>query len=212
MTGTLNIAVLASGRGSNLKAILDAVRSGTIRRARVSLVISNNPDAGALQIARVNGIASLHLSRQQFESDEAFNTALLSALTRHGVNFIALAGYLKKIHSSIIQAYRNRIINVHPALLPAFGGPGMYGKFVHEAVIKSGAAISGATVHVVDEQYDHGAIILQKSVPVAPDDTPETLAARVSAIEHEIYPEAIRLFAEGKVKIEEQHVEIESHV
>jgi len=211
LTSTLNIAVLASGKGSNLKAIIDPVRAGTIRQARVSLVISNNSDAGALQIARANGIPSLHLSRQQFESDEAFNKALLSALTRHGINFIALAGYLKKIHPSIIQAYRNRIINVHPALLPSFGGPGMYGKFVHEAVIKSRAATSGATVHIVDDQYDHGAIILQKSLPVAPDDTPETLAAKVSAIEHQIYPEAIRLFAEGRVKIGEQHVEIESH-
>ena len=211
MTDTLNIAVLASGKGSNLKAILDAVRAGTICHARVCLIISNNPDAGALQIALANGIPSLHLNRQQFQSDEAFNKALLSAFSQHGINFIALAGYLKKIHPSIIQAYRNRIINVHPALLPSFGGPGMYGKFVHEAVIKSKAPISGATVHIVDELYDHGAIILQKSVPVAPDDTPETLAARVSRIEHEIYPEAIRLFAEGKVKIEEQHVEIESH-
>jgi len=209
--GTLNIAVLASGKGSNLKALLDAVKAGKIRQARVCIVISNNPDAGALQIARADGIPWLHLSRQQFESDEAFNAALLSALTRHGVNFIALAGYLKKIHPSIIRAYRNRIINVHPALLPAFGGPGMYGKFVHEAVIKSRAPVSGATVHVVDELYDHGVIILQKSVPVTPGDTPETLAARVSAVEHEIYPEAIRLFAEGKVKIEELHVEIESH-
>ena len=187
------------------------MRAGTIHHARVCLIISNNSDAGALQIARANAIPSLHLSRQQFQSDEAFNNALLSALTRHGINFVALAGYLKKIHPSVIQAYRNRIINVHPALLPAFGGPGMYGKFVHEAVIKSGAPISGATVHVVDEQYDHGVIILQKSLPVAPDDTPESLAAKISAIEHEIYPEAIRLFAEGKVKIEEQHVEIESH-
>jgi phosphoribosylglycinamide formyltransferase 1 len=210
LSGTLRIAVFASGRGSNLKAILDAIRSGSIPNALIALVISNNSDSGALAIAHSNSIPALHLSRKQFESDESFDRTLLARLNDHRVNLIALAGYMKKIPPAIVKAFRDRIINIHPALLPAFGGPGMYGSFVHEAVIKSGAPFSGATVHVVDEEYDHGRIILQRSVAVDPGETPETLAAKVSEIEHELYPEAIRMIAEGKVIIGKGHALTES--
>ena len=198
----LNIAVFASGTGSNFKAILEAIKSGSIRNAKVVVVISNNSDAGALAIARDHGLPGLQINRKQFESDEAFTTAILNALHTYRTNFIVLAGYMKKIDPLIIRNFRNRIVNIHPALLPSFGGKGMYGMRVHEAVIASKAALSGATVHIVDEEYDHGRIVLQKKVPVDPQDTPETLALRVLNIEHEIYPEAIRLIAEGQIDLD----------
>jgi phosphoribosylglycinamide formyltransferase 1 len=210
LIGRLRIAVFASGRGSNLKAILDAIKSGRVPNALIALVISNNSGSGALEIGRTNSIPSLHLSRKQFDSDEAFDTTVLSALREHAVNFIVLAGYMKRVAPPIIGAFKNRIVNIHPALLPSFGGPGMYGRFVHEAVIRSGAAVSGATVHIVDEEYDQGRIVLQRSIPIAPDETPDSLAAKVSLLEHEIYPEAIRMFAEGEIFPEEEHVITES--
>ncbi len=206
MSAGLNIAVFASGRGSNFKAIIDAIKHGSIRNAKVVVVISNNSDAGALQIARENGIPGVHLSRKHFSSDESFTTALLQTLRAHRTNLIVLAGYMKKIDPAVIRAFRSRIINIHPALLPAFGGTGMYGMRVHEAVIERKAAVSGATVHVVDEEYDHGQILLQKTVAVDPADTPESLAAKVLKIEHDIYPQAIRLIAEGQITLDgDQH-------
>lgn len=208
MPEQLNIAVFASGKGSNFRAILDAIKSNRIRNAQVVLVISNNAEAGALMTAREHDIAAAHITRKHFETDEQFNNALLSTLASHNANFIVLAGYMKKIDPCIIRSYRNRIVNIHPALLPSFGGAGMYGRHVHEAVIAQKATHSGATVHIVDEEYDHGQIILQRSVPVAEGETPESLAERVLAIEHELYPEAIKLFAEGKVKVDGQHVTI----
>ena len=204
----MNIAVFASGRGSNFLAILDAIESGNIRNARIVLAMSNNSDAGALTIAREHNILALHLSRKQFDSDEAFNNVLLTTLGHNGVNFIVLAGYMKKLDPLVIQRYKNRIVNIHPALLPAFGGEGMYGMHVHEAVVASKAKFSGATVHIVDEEYDRGPIVLQKSVKVAADETPESLAEKIRAIEHEIYPATIRLFAEGKVMVNGQRVTI----
>lgn len=208
MADDLKIAVFASGRGSNFEAILKAIRGGKIRGAEIVVVISNNSGAGALSTARTNGIPAVHVSRMQFESEGEFDTQLLNTLDNHRVNFIALAGYMKKISPAVISRYRNRIVNIHPALLPEFGGAGMYGEHVHKAVIAAGKTVSGATVHIVDEVYDRGAIVLQKSVPVAPGETPETLAAKVLELEHEIYPEAIRLFAEGKVTITEHKASI----
>jgi formyltetrahydrofolate-dependent phosphoribosylglycinamide formyltransferase len=201
VTDHLKIAVFASGKGSNFEAIVKAIKEGRINGAGIVCVVSNNSGAGALETARKNGIPALHISRLQFESDADFDGHLLDALERHGANFIALAGYMKRVSPAVIAHYKNRIVNIHPALLPDFGGAGMYGEHVHQAVIASGARVSGATVHVVDEVYDHGAIILQKTVPVAPDETPETLAKKVLAVEHEIYPEAIALFAAGRVTI-----------
>lgn len=204
----LKIAVFASGKGSNFGAIQSAIENGNIPGASVVLVISNNPGAGALQIAKDHGIDARHISRAQFDTDEAFEQNLLETLERHGVNFIVLAGYMKKVSSAVISRYRNRIVNIHPALLPDFGGKGMYGEHVHKAVIASGRKVSGATVHVVDEVYDHGAIVLQQTVPVSPDDTPESLAKKVLEVEHRLYPEAISLFAEGRVTINENKASI----
>ena len=201
MNDALKIAVFASGRGSNFEAILKAIRAGKIKGARIVGVVSNNSGAGALETARQNGITALHISRTQFESDSDFDSHILNTLDNLRVNFIVLAGYMKRVGSAVISRYRNRIVNIHPALLPEFGGRGMYGEHVHSAVIAARKTLSGATVHIVDEVFDHGAIVLQKTVPVAPDDTPETLAKKILKIEHEIYPEAIRLFAEGKVTI-----------
>jgi len=204
----LNIAVFASGKGSNFRAIQTAILNGSIRKAKIVLVISNNSDAGALVAAREFDVSAVHLSRKQFATDDEFNAALIRTLETHGVNFIVLAGYMKKIDSSLIQRFKNRMLNIHPALLPAFGGSGMYGMHVHEAVIAQKAYITGATVHLVDEEYDHGAIVLQRTIAVMPDDTPQTLAAKVQRIEHDLYPEAIRLFADGQIKIDGQHVTV----
>ena len=205
----LNIAVFGSGRGSNFRAILKAIEDGKIADARIVVVLSNNSGAGILEIARTHGIPSIHLSRSQFAAEDEFVTTLLQKLSEHGVNFVVLAGYVKRLHPRVIQKYRNRIINIHPALLPKYGGEGMYGMHVHEAVIAAGDTVSGATVHIVDEEYDHGPIVLQKEVPVDPNDTPEMLAARVLRVEHQIYPEAIRLFASGRVTVHEREVEVQ---
>lgn len=197
----VRIAVLGSGRGSNFKAILDAIHGGRIPNVTVSVVISNNSDAGILETARANGLPAVHLSGKQFPTEEAFADALLRTFSEHNVHLIVLAGYMKLLHLRVIRQYRNRIVNIHPALLPKFGGRGMYGMRVHEAVLAAGEKFSGATVHLVDEEYDRGAIIMQRSVPVTDGDTPESLAAKVLRVEHEIYPEALRLFAEGNVVV-----------
>ena len=179
------IAVLASGRGSNLKALMDALGAGA--PGRVALVVSDRPNAAALDRAREAGIPALHVA-----ADDA--DGLLAALSGNGIGLVVLAGYLKRVPDTVTAAYRGRILNVHPALLPAFGGPGMYGARVHEAVLASGARVSGATVHVVDEQYDRGPIVAQWPVPVRPGDTPDSLAARVLAIEHRLLPAATIAF------------------
>jgi phosphoribosylglycinamide formyltransferase-1 len=191
----LQLAVLGSGRGSNFQAILRAIDGGRLPSTRVCLVISNNSDAGILALARSAGIPAQHLSQKQFPDEEAFADAMLGALRDHGADLIALAGYMKRVPPQVVRAYRGRILNIHPALLPKYGGQGMYGHHVHEAVIAARERVSGATVHVVDEEYDRGPVVLQRTVDVSPDDTPETLAARVLQVEHELYPEAIRQFA-----------------
>jgi formyltetrahydrofolate-dependent phosphoribosylglycinamide formyltransferase len=203
----LKLAVFASGRGSNFEAILKAIAAGRLD-AEVCVLISNKSDAGALEIARRHGIPALHLSAKQFPSQEAFDAALLEVLARHEVNFIALAGYLKKLSPTIVQAYRNRILNIHPALLPAFGGQGMYGHHVHEAVLQYGCKVTGVTVHIVTEEYDAGPPVIQRCVPVLDDDTPESLAARVLEVEHQVYPEALQYFAEDRVRVEGRRVRI----
>ncbi|MCX7762600.1 MAG: phosphoribosylglycinamide formyltransferase [Candidatus Kryptonium sp.] len=196
----MNIAVFASGRGSNLMAILNAIKEGKIN-AKVALVISNNSNAGALEIAKANGIDALHISRAQFTSDEDYVKKLLYELKSRNIELIVLAGYMKKIPPEVVQEYRNKILNIHPALLPAFGGQGMYGMNVHKAVIDYGVKVTGVTVHIVDEEYDHGPIVMQRAIEVRDDDTPETLAERVLKVEHEIYPIAIKLFVDGKITV-----------
>lgn len=180
------IAVLASGRGSNLQALLDALRD-RLAPGRVVLVVANRPDAGALDRARAAGIAT-HVTRADGQDAED----LLGALQAAGARLVVLAGWLKRVPDAVVAAYRGRMLNVHPALLPAFGGPGMYGHRVHEAVLASGARLSGATVHLVDEQFDHGTILAQWPVPVRPGDTAATLAERVLATEHRLLPAAVR--------------------
>jgi phosphoribosylglycinamide formyltransferase-1 len=186
------LCVLASGRGSDLRAIIKASKTGLIR-SRVKLVISNNSKSGALKIAKSNKIPACHLSHIMFSSNELFVKEFLRLLEKYKIDLIALAGYMKMIEPSIIKKFRNRIINIHPALLPKYGGKGMYGIHVHEAVINSGDEVTGVSVHYADEVYDHGKIILQKQVKVKPGDTPETLRKRVLRTEHKVYPEAIRL-------------------
>jgi phosphoribosylglycinamide formyltransferase-1 len=197
----MNIAVFASGRGSNFQAILNAIEAG-ILPARVVVLISNKSEAGAMEIARAHTISTLHLSQKMFLSEEALAVAMLEVLEKNHAEFIALAGYLKKIPGQVIRQYRNRIVNIHPALLPSFGGEGMYGHFVHESVLASGEKVSGATVHLVDEEYDRGPIVLQKTVDIMPDETPDSLAAKVLMVEHEIFPLALKAFAEGRVRVE----------
>ena len=179
--GPVRVAVLVSGGGTNLQALLDALHDSPI--ARVARVISNRPDAGALERARRAGVPTTVL-RDAHDAAE-----LQSALA--GAQLVVLAGYLKLVHASVVARFRGRMINIHPALLPDFGGPGMYGQRVHEAVLASGAKESGATVHFVDAEFDSGAIIAQEKVPVLHGDTAETLAARVLEAEHRLLPKVV---------------------
>jgi phosphoribosylglycinamide formyltransferase 1 len=197
----MNIAVFASGRGTNFQAILNAIDAGFLP-ARVSVLISNRSDAGAIETARAHNIPAVHLSQKLFSSEEKLAEAMLDILSEHRTDLIALAGYMKKVPTQVVRKYRNRIVNIHPALLPAFGGAGMYGHHVHEAVIASREKISGASVHLVDEEYDRGPVICQKSVVVDRNDTPDSLAAKILKIEHEIYPFVLKAFSEGRIKIE----------
>ena len=203
----LNLCVLASGSGTNLKAILNAAKLRKIS-SRVVLVISNNSGSGALKTAARSDIPAYHLSQKQFSTEKEFNVRMLSLLKKYSTDMIVLAGYMKMLSPVIIRKFRTRIINIHPALLPAFGGKGMYGMNVHQAVISSGVKTSGATVHLVDEIYDNGAVIIQKEVPVKPGDDAEKLRKRVLRAEHKLYPEAIKLFEEKKVSIRKNKVTI----
>ncbi|HOX19690.1 MAG TPA: phosphoribosylglycinamide formyltransferase [Gemmatimonadales bacterium] len=177
------VAVCISGGGSNLQALLDRLQGEA--PARVVLVLSNRADAGGLERARQAGVPAEVLS------DPADASEWITRLGRRDVDLLVLAGYLKLVPPGVVQKYAGRILNVHPALLPAFGGAGMYGTRVHEAVLASGATESGPTVHLVDEVYDRGAILAQRRVPVLPDDTPDRLAARVLAVEHALLPEVV---------------------
>lgn len=185
---SVRLAVLASGGGSNLQAILD--RFATMEHVRCALVVSDRARAGALRRAEAANVPALHVP-----ADAGSDAALLAALDEHRIDLIALAGYLRLVPARIVERYRGRILNIHPALLPAFGGAGMYGMRVHEAVLAAGCRITGATVHHVDERYDEGRIIAQWPVPVLPDDTAETLAARVLRVEHRLYPAVIDMVA-----------------
>jgi phosphoribosylglycinamide formyltransferase-1 len=195
----MHLAVFASGGGSNFQAILDAISAGRLE-ASVVLCVSNKAAAGALVRAEDAGVPTTVLDPRNFEVETDYEATLLSTLSDHGVTHIALAGYLRRIPSGLVAAYRDRIVNIHPALLPAYGGPGMYGRHVHHAVIAAKDAFSGATVHLVDEEYDTGPIILQDTVPVLPDDDAESLAARVLRVEHRLYPAALQLLSEGRIR------------
>ncbi|MCI6375918.1 MAG: phosphoribosylglycinamide formyltransferase [Clostridiales bacterium] len=204
---SVRIAVLCSGGGTNLQALIDAQEAGQID-GKIVLVLSNASKAYALERARKHGIEDKFISKKQLGSDVAFNDAILAELRRVRAELVVLAGYLPIVGEQIVRAYEHRIINIHPALIPAFCGPGMYGHHVHEAVLAYGAKISGATTHFVDEQVDHGGVIMQESVPVLEDDTPDTLAARVLTVEHRILPESVRLFCAGKLGVDGRRVHV----
>jgi phosphoribosylglycinamide formyltransferase 1 len=198
----MHVAVAVSGRGSNLEALLRVLGPDT--PVRVVLVLSSRPDAPALEHAVAKRIPNVVLQ------DPAASAEWLEALERHAVDLVVLAGYVKLVPSDVIARYRGRIINVHPALLPSFGGKGMYGRRVHEAVLASGARESGATVHLVDEVYDRGAILGQARVPVLPGDDPDRLAARVLEVEHRLLPAAV-LAAAAAGRPVPIHEPVESH-
>lgn len=196
----LRVGVMVSGGGTNLQAILDAVDNGTITNAKIAVVISNNPGAYALERAKSRGIEAVCLSPRSFESRDAFNEAFLAKVDEYELDLIVLAGFLVTIPAAMIAKYRNRIINVHPSLIPSFCGVGYYGLKVHEAALARGVKVTGATVHFVDEGVDSGPIILQKAVEVLPGDTPEVLQRRVmEQAEWVILPEAIQMIANGRV-------------
>ena len=205
----LKVAVLVSGGGTNLQAILDAVDSGAITNAKVEVVISNNKNAYALERARNHGIEALCISPKDYETRDAFNEAFLERLDSCQPDLIVLAGFLVVIPEKMIEKYRNRIINIHPSLIPSFCGTGYYGLKVHEGVLGRGVKVTGATVHFVDEGTDTGPIILQKAVEVHQDDTPEILQRRVmEQAEWIIMPKAIDLIANGKVSVVDGKVRI----
>lgn len=205
----LKIAVLVSGGGTNLQAIMDAIETGTISNTKIEVVISNNKNAYALERARQKEIEALCISPKDYESRMEFNREFLQKLDKYEVDLVVLAGFLVVIPEEMIAKYRNRIINIHPSLIPSFCGTGYYGLKVHEAVLNRGVKITGATVHFVDEGTDTGPIILQKAVAVESEDTPEVLQRRVmEQAEWKILPEAINLIANGKVSVENGHVKI----
>ena len=206
----LNIAVLVSGGGTNLQAIIDRISDGTITNARIAAVISNNKNAYALERAAKAGIPARCVSPKDFPDREAFNEALIQAVDETGADLVVLAGFLVVIPEKMIQKYRNRIINIHPSLIPSFCGTGYYGLKVHEGVLTRGVKVTGATCHFVDEGTDTGPIILQKAVEVQQGDTPKSLQQRVmEQAEWIIMPKAIDLIANGKVSVVDGLVHIE---
>ena len=207
----LKIAVLVSGGGTNLQAIIDAIDAGKITNTQISVVISNNRNAYALERAKKAGIASEVLVSKTFENRAAFNQKLLEMIQSYGVDAVILAGCLLTIPESLVLAYPNKIINIHPSLIPSFCGQGYYGLKVHEAVLLRGCKVTGATVHFVDCGMDTGPIIMQKAVAIRQGDTPEVLQRRVmEEAEWEILPQAIHLLANGKLKVVDGLVQIEA--
>ena len=198
----LNILVCVSGGGTNLQAVIDAVKDGRIRNTRIAGVISNNRSAHALKRAEENGIDAVCLSPKEFPDRAAFNRAFLEKVNEYAPDLIVLAGFLVNIPPEMIRAYPNRIINIHPSLIPSFCGTGYYGLKVHEAALARGVKVTGATVHFVDDGTDTGPILLQKSVDVLPDDTPKSLQQRVmEEAEWILLPKAIDLIAAGRVEV-----------
>ena len=199
----LNIAVLVSGGGTNLQALIDAQATGQIQNGAISLVISSRTDAFALERAKKAGIPTRVLLRKGFAEQADYDAALLALLKEFQIQLVVLAGFMTIISETVIRQYENQIINVHPALIPSFCGPGFFGLHVHEAALEKGVKVSGATVHFVNEVCDGGPIILQKAVEVLPDDTPETLQRRImEQAEWKLLPRAVELFCAGKIVVE----------
>lgn len=197
------LGVLVSGRGSNLQAIIEAILSGEIR-ARIGAVISDQPDAKALERAGRYDIPAIYINRRDYASRDDFETAVAGQLAAHGVELVVLAGFMRILGSHFIQKFSGRIMNIHPALLPSF--PGLEAQ---KQAVEYGVRVSGCTVHFVDEGMDSGPIILQEAVPVVPEDTAETLATRILEVEHKLYPCAINLYCEGRLRVEGRRVLIE---
>ena len=205
----LRVVVLVSGGGTNLQAIIDAIAAGKVKNAQIVGVISNNKTVKSLERAQNAGISAVCVSPKDYESREVFNEALLAKVKEFAPDLIVLAGFLVKIPEAMVHEYSNRIINIHPSLIPSFCGVGFYGLKVHEAALRRGVKITGATVHFVDEGMDSGPIILQKAVEVEKGDTPEVLQRRVmEQAEWKILPKAINLIANGKISVEDHIVTI----
>lgn len=201
----VQVAVFASGSGSNLQALLDAESKGVLG-AHIRLVISNRKGAGALERARSGGREAQHISPEQFGTEKDYAARLLEVLAGQNIGLLCLAGYLRKLPAEVVTAYAGRVLNVHPAPLPQFGGAGMYGDRVHRAVLDSGATHSGPTVHFVDSDYDTGPVVAHTPVPVLDGDTPESLAARVLETEHRLYPRVVAAVALGRIRLLEGKV------
>ena len=205
----LNIGVLVSGGGTNLQKLIDAEKAGNIENGKLRVVIASNPEAYALKRAAQAGIEHFSLRRKDYPDVETYSQALIDALKERDIDLVVLAGFLTITGDNFVEAFRNRIINVHPALLPAFGGKGYYGLHVHEAALARGVKVTGATVHFVNEICDGGPIILQKAVAVKEGDTPETLQRRVmEEAEWILLPQAVSLFCQGKLTVEDSTVHI----
>ncbi|MCQ2502772.1 MAG: phosphoribosylglycinamide formyltransferase [Saccharofermentans sp.] len=199
----MKIAVFVSGGGTNLQAIIDNTKNGILQDVEITLVLSSSKDAYALERAANNGIKTAVVSKKDFASLEEWDETMVAEVEKSGAELVVLAGYLSLLGPEFVGKYSNRIINIHPALIPSFCGAGMYGIRPHQAALAKGVKVSGATVHFVNENYDDGPILLQKAVDVLPDDTPETLQKRImKECEWQILPQAIRLIADGKVIIE----------
>jgi formyltetrahydrofolate-dependent phosphoribosylglycinamide formyltransferase len=200
----MKLAVFVSGRGTNLLNIIKKHEDGFLK-SEVALVISDHR-CEAIESSKNAGIQTMVVDPKQFSTEFEFGKALLDALRESKIDFVVLAGFLKKIPNTVIESFKNRIINIHPALLPSFGGKGMYGMKVHQSVIDYGCKVSGVTVHIVDTEYDHGAVVLQKCVSVESSDTPESLAAKIHQVEYELLPDAVKLFEENRLVIEGRRV------
>lgn len=201
----LRIAVLISGGGTTLRNLIEKIDAGSLD-VEIRLVLSSTRKAGGLQFAEEAGIPTAVVAGKDFGSQDEFSAAVFDRCRQAGVDLVVLGGFLKRV--TVPEGFTNRVVNIHPALIPSFCGEGMYGHFVHEAVLEYGVKVSGCTVHFADNQYDHGPVIAQKAVPVVDDDTPETLAARVFQAECEAYPEVLNLIAAGRVKVEGRRVRI----
>ena len=195
----INISVLVSGGGSNLQSLIDRIEDGYLDKAKIVQIISSNPKAYALERAEKSGIPRICIDKKQWPEEKERFQMILKSLRDADTDLIVLAGYMSILDPELIEAYRDRIINIHPSLIPKYCGKGFYGKHVHHAVLEGGETESGATVHFVDEGVDTGRIILQETVPVEPGDTEDTLAARVLTVEHRILPQAVKLYCDGKL-------------
>ena len=204
----LKLVVLVSGGGTNLQAIIDGIADGSIPNTEIKAVISNNKNAYALERAKKHNIKALCISPKSYENRAAFNADFLEKLNEYKVDLVVLAGFLVVIPPEMIAQYRNRIINIHPSLIPSFCGTGFYGLKVHEGALSRGVKVTGATVHFVDEEMDHGAVIAQVAVPALPGEPLEDLTARIHAMEHRVYPQVLQWIASGRVHMNGRDVHV----